>query len=196
MEGVYYLLHSAHNAAIVYLTAPDVYNTIVHYDSVALSTKNTVALELVFALHLYHIAYYWRKLRFDDWLHHGLMIGVALPIGTFLDSGTLLGYSLFFTTGLPGCIDYFLLFLTRNNILNKDIEKRVNYCLNTWIRSPGTASHAVLTLIYLMHSKPHVIIQVLGLFTALLNYWNGQYFMAQVVYDAGVRRIWDYTVSV
>ena len=43
--------------------------------------------------------------------HHILMIGIALPIGWFVDSKSLLGYSLFFTTGLPGGIDYFLLFL-------------------------------------------------------------------------------------
>ena len=192
LEGIYYLIHSVHNAAIVYSTAPDIYTTIVHYDTLAtLGNKNTFALELVFALHIYHIAYYWRKFRYDDWLHHGLMIGLALPIGTYLESGSLLGYSLFFTTGLPGCIDYFLLFLTRNNCIEKDTEKRVNYYLNTWIRSPGTASHAILTLIFLLHTYPYSFVQVLGLLTAFLNYWNGQYFMAQIVYDAGVRRLWN-----
>jgi len=193
LEGIYYLIHSVHNAVIVYSTAPDIYTTIVHYDTLATTggNKNTFALELVFALHIYHIAYYWRKFRYDDWLHHGLMIGLALPIGTYLEAGSLLGYSLFFTTGLPGCIDYFLLFLTRNNCIEKDTEKRVNYYLNTWIRSPGTASHAVLTLIFLLHAYPYSFVQVLGLLTAVLNYWNGQYFMAQIVYDAGVRRIWN-----
>jgi hypothetical protein len=141
-----------------------------------------MAMDFVFALHLYHIALYWRKFRFDDWLHHILMIGVALPIGAYVDSKSLLGYSLFFTTGLPGGIDYFLLFLTRNNWLNKNYEKNINSWLNTWIRSPGCISHATLSLV-LTHSEclQYSLDWWLGVCVSFLTYWNGQYFMKQVV---------------
>jgi hypothetical protein len=188
LQNPYYGLHAIHNAAIVYLTAPDIRNTIQNFHSLwdLRFDKNMWALELVFALHIYHILAYYKKLRFDDWLHHILMIGIALPIGTYLDSGPLLGYSLFFTTGLPGGIDYALLFLNRNGFLRKDIEKKVNCWLNTWIRSPGTASHAVLTTIFILqYVEAWTLAWYLGLLTAVLNYWNGQYFMNQVVYDAG-----------
>ena len=33
------------------------------------------------ALHIYHIISYFNKLKFDDYLHHGLMVFVALPLG-------------------------------------------------------------------------------------------------------------------
>jgi hypothetical protein len=191
LEGVYYAVHTIHNAGIVYLTAPEVYQTLTDFGSVATAPTNYFAAELVFALHLYHCLYYWRKFRFDDWLHHILMIGVALPIGIAVPSGTLLGFSLFFTTGLPGGIDYFLLFLTRNLWINRLTEKRVNAWLATWIRAPGCVAQAALTLAFL--SMQNVVTAStyawLAYLTAGLNYWNGMYFASQVLYDAGSRQV-------
>jgi hypothetical protein len=191
LEGVYYAVHSLHNAGVVYLTGNEVYQTLTDFNSLAGAPTNYFAAELVFALHLYHCIYYWRKFRFDDWLHHILMIGFALPIGIFVPSGTLLGFSLFFTTGLPGGIDYFLLFLTRNAWLRRETEKRVNAWLATWIRAPGCVAQAALTLAFLsMQNKQGAQNLVwLAYLTALLNYWNGMYFAAQVLYDAGTRHV-------
>lgn len=182
IDGIYYLMHSLHNGVIVYLTGYEVYKTLTDFKYVLSSPKNMLALEFVFALHFYHIARYWRKFRFDDWLHHILMIGIALPIGWIADSRTLLGYSLFFTTGLPGGIDYALLCLTRNNLLNKTTEKNINAWLNTWIRSPGCISHATLTLM-LISIESIMFSQMwwYGIIVASLTFWNGQYFMRQVV---------------
>ncbi len=185
LQGVYYMLHAIHNAAIVHVTAVDVLMTLCAFEHISTFPTNYLAIQLCVALHVYHVLLYWRKFRADDWLHHTLMVGVALPIGGLLPSGTLLGYSLFFTTGLPGCIDYLLLFCTRNGYLERDVEKRVNAALNVWVRSPGCVSQAALTLAYLsMHtaaSSPWFIAGALC--TAALNYWNGQYFMEQVVSD-------------
>jgi hypothetical protein len=182
LDGIYYLIHSLHNGVIVYLTGQEVFSTLTNFKYVLTSPKNMIALEFVFALHFYHLAIYWKKFRMDDWLHHILMIGIALPIGWVADSGSLLGYSLFFTTGLPGGIDYALLFLTRNNWLNRNTEKIVNAWLNTWIRSPGCISHATLTL-SLISLKSQVFSQMwwFGIIVAILTFWNGQYFMRQVV---------------
>jgi hypothetical protein len=191
LEGIYYAVHSIHNAGIVYLTAHEVYQTLTDFGSVATAPTNYFAAELVFALHLYHCIYYWRKFRFDDWLHHILMIGVALPIGIAVPSGTLLGFSLFFTTGLPGGIDYFLLFLTRNLWIHRLTEKRVNAWLATWIRAPGCVAQAALTLalISMQNTATHNPYVCLAYLTAALNYWNGMYFAAQVLYDAGTRQV-------
>jgi hypothetical protein len=117
------------------------------------------------------------------------MIGIALPIGGLLPSGTLLGYSLFFTTGLPGGIDYTMMFLTRNNFLERDTEKYINTYLQTWIRSPGCVSHATYTLAFLSTHAFSRLEQIGILIVAGLNYWNGQYFMEQVLLDAGARRL-------
>ena len=189
-KGTYYIIHSLHNAAIVYLTFPDVTKTLTDFSHISHSLVNYQSLELCFALHAYHIVMYWNQLRKDDWLHHGLMIGIALPIGGLLPAGTLLGYSLFFTTGLPGMIDYAALFLTRNAWIHKDTEKRINTCLNVWIRSPGCISHAILTVLFVStFQEPSVFFLFFAYIAGFLNYWNGQYFMQQIVYDAGARGI-------
>jgi hypothetical protein len=191
LQGVYYLLHALHNGVIVYLTAGDFWYSLTDFTTVGTVTNNMEALRWVFALHFYHVLLYWRKFRFDDWLHHALMIGVALPLGGLLPAGRLLGYSLFFTTGLPGGIDYLLLFLNRNNIIGREIEKWANGWLNVWVRSPGCTSHAALTLAFLStQTAPDLLFWFGAFLTAALNYWNGQYFMFQVVYDAGERHIY------
>lgn len=190
LKGVYYLIHSIHNTAIVYYTGTEVYQSLMNFPSIAQSPTNVQALQLCFALHIYHIVMYWKKFRMDDWLHHGLMIGIALPFGGYLPSGSLLGYSLFFTTGLPGMVDYCLLFLARNDWLDKDIEKRVNAWLNVWIRSPGCVSHAALVCAYVSTLHNSSTLFLYGAYiTACLTYWNGQYFMRQIVYDVGSRQI-------
>jgi len=66
-------------------------------------------------------------------LHHILMILVALPISFLAKTGSLLGHSLFYTTGLPGGIDYLMLVLVRNGIINKltapnHLVSYGNYC--------------------------------------------------------------------
>ena len=53
---------------------------------------------------------YYNKLKFDDYLHHGLMVFVALPLGIYLNSGSLLDHGYFYLTGPPGGINYLLLF--------------------------------------------------------------------------------------
>ena len=182
LDGIYYLLHSLHNGVIIYLTGQEVFNTLTDFNYIRSSSKNMLALECVFALHLYHLAVYWRKFRMDDWLHHILMIGIALPIGWITNSKSLLGYSLFFTTGLPGGIDYTLLFLNRNNWLNRNTEKAINAWLNTWIRSPGCISHATLTLMLI--SVDTIMFSYMwwyGIIAATLTFWNGQYFMRQII---------------
>ena len=192
-QGAYYAVHAFHNACIVHFTAADVWHTLTDFATVGSVGPNMDALRFCFALHLYHCIMYWQKFRFDDWLHHGLMIGIALPLGWALPSGRLLGFSLFFTTGLPGGIDYVLLFLNRNGLVSRSIEKRVNTWLNVWIRAPGTAAEAALSLVYLSSTMDTATTfqLVAGLTTAALNYWNGQYFMQQVVWDYAQRSLFE-----
>jgi hypothetical protein len=188
-DGVYYAVHSLHNAAIVYSTYNEVVMSLTNFPAAIHQPVNLFAVQICSALHMYHILYYYSKLRFDDWLHHGLMIGIALPIGAVVPSGTMLGFSLFFTTGLPGGIDYFMLFLTRNNWLRRETEKRINTWLNVWIRSPGCVAQAALSILAL-HMNAHMLSPIAwyaGMVAGLLNYWNGQYFMQQVVFDLGKR---------
>ena len=178
VKNPYYLLHSVHNAAIVWLTASDVALVFTDLHGLAAYEPNYNAAALVFALHLYHCILYWRRFLVDDWLHHVLMIFVALPIGVLTPCSALLGFSLFFSTGLSGGIDYMLLFLVRNGWLHPMVEKRINRQLHLWIRGPGCVAHGAFTAALAL-SDPNP--NWLGLVPAALMYWNGQYFLNQVV---------------
>jgi hypothetical protein len=182
-QSPYYAVHAIHNGYIVYSTWDDVVTTFTDFKHLALHSPNYDAAIAVAALHLYHILMYRKNFRLDDWLHHILMIFVALPIGFYVQSSTLLGFSLFFSTGLSGGIDYVLLFLSRNGLLSRGIQKRVNRWLSVWIRSPGCVSHAALNVAYAFMSGEVGWPLGISLIPAALMYWNGQYFMQQVVAD-------------
>jgi hypothetical protein len=182
-QNPYYAIHALHNALIVMTTAGDVWNTFTDYYNLTHYTANWSAAYLCFALHLYHCIAYWRTFRADDWLHHILMVGLALPMGLWVDNTPLLGFSLFFTTGLPGGIDYALLFGVRNGWIKRQAEKHVNDALNVWIRSPGCIAMAALSIPPALQlvSQQSGWVTAAMILPAILNYWNGQYFMRQVV---------------
>jgi len=184
-QNPYYAVHTIHNALIVYNTAPDVYHSFTQLTDLSPYPTNWTAIQLCVALHLYHILLYWRSFRFDDWLHHVLMVGLALPLGSMIDGHTFMGMSLFFTTGLPGGIDYALLFGVRNGYVHRETEKKVNTFLNVWIRSPGCLAMAALSAAYILSRQGESdLLKAVAMIPPFLNYWNGQYFMQQVVQDS------------
>jgi hypothetical protein len=172
----YYAVHVVHNLAITALTVGDVWASFTRFG--AARPINWLAVYLCYALHLYHVIDYYPVFRFDDWLHHGLMIGVALPLGCSVPSGALLGCNLFFTTGLPGAISYALLFAERNAILDRPIVKRYNAATNLWLRAPGCVAHAALTVALALTSGQNMFSSLL---ISGLTAWNGLYFMRQAL---------------
>lgn len=185
LQRPYYAVHVLHNAAMVALTAGDVRDSFTRLYELPTLPVTWPAIWLCFALHFYHLWLYWRSFRFDDWLHHGLMIGVALPLGCVISgAGPLIGFSLFFTTGLPGGVSYAALWLERNGCMRRLTEKRLNRFMNVWVRAPGCVAHAALTAAVILSSQQGQGVGwqlVGGLLTAALTGWNGMYFMEQVV---------------
>jgi hypothetical protein len=186
----YYAVHVVHNALIVATTATSVVRAFTDFYAISSHPMDWVAAYLCFALHAYHIMDYWHVFQFDDWLHHGLMIGVALPLGCAGPAGSLLGMNLFFTTGLPGGLSYALLFAERNGWITREQEKKINVPIHVWIRAPGCIAHAALTTAAVL-SAPYVTTGqiAVALLVAALTFWNGQYFMQQVVAAAHRPRI-------
>jgi hypothetical protein len=77
-----------------------------------------------------------------------------------------------------------MLFGVRNGYVQKETEKRVNTFLNVWIRSPGCVAMATLSFVYiLVRQGDPSLLKTLAFIPSVLNYWNGQYFMEQVVRD-------------
>ena len=125
-KGNYYLIHGISNMFITIACINDVKQSYLNLNNFMNYPINYYPSIITLSLHSYHIINYYNKLLFDDWLHHLLMCGVALPIGINMNSGFLLNHSLFFLTGLPGGINYINMFLTRNNIMNRLNQKRIN----------------------------------------------------------------------
>ena len=178
----YYAVHVIHNMGIVGLTVFDLHRSFAHLYTATEYPVNWWAIYLCVALHAYHIIDYLPSLRFDDWLHHGLMIGVAIPLGLNAPSGALFGANLFFTTGLPGLISYSLLFAERNGLLAKSRVQTLNKWTHLWIRAPGCVAQAALVTAVSL-STPDVPLeqQMIGCSIALLTAWNGLYFMEQAL---------------
>lgn len=180
IEGRYYLNHFIGNMIIVYITLPYMINS---YTDIIIDGNMNNATSIVYSIHIYHMIWYYNKLRYDDWLHHLVMVGIALPLTYFVSENNLIGHCLFFTTGLPGGIDYFMLFLIRNNMMNRITEKNINRLINLWIRCPGCISNVTLVL-YNIIKYYNTITNTMLLSSLIIMgtvYWNGIYFMEQVV---------------
>ena len=187
-KGNYYLLHGISNMIITYACLNDVYLTYTDLFNYYTHQVNYIPTIITFSLHSYHIINYFDKLLFDDWLHHILMCGVALPIGICINSGYLLNHGLFFLTGLPGGLNYLNMFLTRNNFMRKLTQKKINSFLNLYVRCPGCVSHSVITFIVYNQNYENISDHEKYLIwcTAILTFWNGIYFMEQVVSNYAV----------
>jgi len=188
VEGKYYLIHFINNLFITFYTYPNVIDSFVDLFNYANYVTNPQTVIITVALHLYHVIVYFKKLRFDDWLHHILMIAIVIPISVSMNVGCLLGLGLFFITGLPGGIDYLLLFLVRNKIIDKLLEKKINTYLNIWIRCPGCIIHSTMSTMVLLRIAPKLsYLSLLGCFSCMaIIFWNGIYFMNQVVQNYAI----------
>jgi hypothetical protein len=135
-KGRYFLLHSIVNVIVTYLIWDDIctslqFPTLIY----KLPLKITSGYSCAIALHLYHCLFY--KLNFTDVLHHFIMIGIATPYTIYFQPYIVSNLPLLMLNGIPGAIDYFLLYLIDVKII-KDflIEKKINLFLNIWIREP------------------------------------------------------------
>lgn len=85
----------------------------------------------IFALHFYHMAFF-RPLPLIDWIHHGVMVVVMLPLAYCMVPGHLLGHGAFYASGFPGGVDYLMLVLVKKGWMCSIDEKKYN----TYIQVP------------------------------------------------------------
>lgn len=192
----YYFIHSINNAIVVYYALPALSFSVKNLYNFKEYTGGPECVILTFALHAYHIIEYFNKLTYYDYLHHGTMCFIALPLGICFNSGSLMDYSLFFLTGLPGAIDYMLLFLVRNEFIEKLTEKKINNFINLWIRCPGSISQVTMSAI--VYSNNNIINDIEKYFvfiTSILVFWNGIYFMNLVVSDYAIQKYKKYQLE-
>ena len=185
-RGNYYFNHFLCNLFVTLFTAKDVLRSYTDFAHCEKYTCNSNVVSLIYGLHLYHSLYYFQKLGFDDITHHVSALCVCVPLALYYSPGSLLGYSFFFTTGLPGMVNYLLLWLQRNELYDRKKQKSWNQFLNVWIRNPGCISCATLIVLKacLTETKEYFYASII---VALITVWNGSYFMEQVVADYAKR---------
>lgn len=136
-EARYYLLHAVVNLVVVVLIMPDVVAFIKDPLAGLEGEYTDGPLAATVGLHLFHCISQAKKLQLVDWVHHlisnMLVCGLCFPF----HYGPLMNWACLYVCGLPGGIDYFLLFLVKQGHMEKRTEKRLNRFLNMWIRLPG-----------------------------------------------------------
>ena len=189
IQGSYYLLHFMANAYIVANTFDHVFLCFTNFHDHLHLPIVYGCIEVTMALHIYHVIIYHSKFRLDDWLHHILMVFFTLPMTTlFTTCGIVVSNGLFFTTGLPGGIDYLLLFLVKNDwLVTRQTEKKINTWLNVWVRCPGCILTASFVLGLLQQhcrdvAVSYTYITITMCIIATL-YWNGIHFMNSAAKD-------------
>ena len=184
----YYLLHAIVNAAVCVL----IYDDCVRFLRDPLAgldgPYSDGALAMTVGLHLFHCASQAKTLTAVDWAHHlvsnMLVSGLCFPF----NFGPLQNWACLFVCGLPGGIDYALLFLVKLGKLSKAREKSINRFLNMWIRLPGILSFVPFA--YCCHAVGRTSVGP-GLLTlqAVLNSVNAIYFADRVVANAATHAL-------
>lgn len=176
----WFLLHSVSNAVITTLTTQDLVDCITTNNYDGWSSLTGHAISVAVALHVYHIIAFWDNMKNSDWLHHGLMCGIGAPL-SIISPTKVTGASLWFLSGFPGMIDYFLLWLVKIGKIDYMTEKHIYAQLTIWLRAPGCMLCSVLML-------PQIKYNPLGLVAFLntcLAFWNGQYYTMLTLRDYG-----------
>jgi len=135
----YFLLHTIFNAWVSWMVFDDVIFTLLNpldiYQKTYFSESGILTTLGIMCFHLNHLFFY-SNLTTEDWLHH-IISSLLVPITAFIfPFSHILALSNIVMCGIPGGIDYFMLFLVKLNKLNKMTEKKVNRFLNLLIRWP------------------------------------------------------------
>ncbi len=181
-KGRWYFIHSVFNFVAIYDAFDEFWFVVV--DPLGdFPNKNIKGISMILALHLYHAAFF--KLKTMDWVHHIIMMSLIIVPFLMPKSITLTNCFIFFTSGLPGGIDYMLMALVKRGDILSITEKKINTEINVWLRSPGILYCCVVVYIrYLYRDHEQKIITFI---TILIMIWNSQYFMKIVVYAYGKR---------
>lgn len=174
----WFFLHSIINFIISYYALSDVITCTINnnicykinwnFNSVKVYNYSTL-------LHLYHCIFF--NLTKDDYFHHILMVCICGTL-CYLIKSIISSFALFFLTGLPGAIDYMLLYLVKKNKIKSISEKKIYTYLSAYLRAPGCTyalSLGMNGVINYYNEKKYNELLIL-LITIIIVFWNGQFY--------------------
>lgn len=180
----WFFIHFIINSYITIYGFQDLVYSLTHLETCSIS-KWTYGIELfssVIALHLYHIFHF--RLNSLDWLHHISMAIISSPIILLYNNTCTSNVGLWFTSGFPGAIDYFVLWLVKMGYCHKEFEKKLYIYINVWLRSPGCLYSTVLQLGMLPYLHQYSYLEIFGkMWLIFILFWNGQFFMHTTLRD-------------
>lgn len=149
----------------------------------AVDVDGQMAIYSAIILHLYHIVVFYPYLTHNDYVHHGFMLGISGPL-CLLYPSRLVVMGLWFMSGFPGMIDYFLLWCVKMNWVDTMTEKYIYTLITMLVRSPGCllSSFAAVPLLMNPSWTGGYVAMVLN---AALTFWNGQYYAMMTCFDYG-----------
>ena len=148
--------------------------------------KTSEVFTLVNCVHIYHAIVFKNYLKKDEWIHHSVM-AICSFLAYFFNHTKITTVSMWFLSGLPGAIDYFLLWLIKIGHLQKNIEKKAYVCISLLLRSPGCVISTLLQILSITIDNSLITIFI-KLFIAFLVFGNGQYYMYVTIKDAAKQK--------
>eukprot|EP00756_Hemistasia_phaeocysticola_P009295 Hpha_TRINITY_DN14862_c0_g2::TRINITY_DN14862_c0_g2_i1::g.170408::m.170408 len=159
-------------------------NVKVFHDTSLFGDASVWPLTIVNSVHLYHMVAF-RDLSAADYFHHLLFIPTIGLTGQMCAWGALGNWQAFFISGLPGGVDYFMLYLQKEAKLEKMQEKRYNANLNIWCRMPGILVATILAYAGLLDGRYHGPMWAL-IMQLVLPPYNALYYAKQAVANYSV----------
>lgn len=181
----FFLVHCVVNTLIIVYVLPDTLRVLRSPESAIFAPFHPRPLQLVVALHLYHMKDY-RHLTTVDWVHHLSVLALAGLTHSHRGRGPgpLCNFCLFFICGLPGLIDYCMLVARRWNRLSSLTEKKWNTVLHVWIRCPGLIAYGVFAYAANAITGWRIPLSRLAFFVVPVIF-NGIYFAHRVCQNYG-----------
>lgn len=184
-------LHAVANFFVVLAHFDDVLNVYRHPLDCMNHSPDTTGTMIVLSLHIYHVLFFYKSLEMTDWVHHIVMCFIVLPIGYFLQPGSLLGHGAFWASGLPGGINYIMLVLVKLQKMKEENQRRINGYLHLYMRAPFCLFHSLFsyltfirwhdTFLTIQKNEMWLLYCFATIVTFLAFYWNGMYFAEEVV---------------
>jgi hypothetical protein len=202
----WFFIHSLANAYISFNTIGDVFRVFTEpevalFRPMSMEPINYSNAIMLGALHVYHLLAYWKDIDSADIFHHFCFVPFNqmaifwphLSGWENLQWGSIINMLNFFTCGLPGGIDYFLLGLTKIKKMDYLHHKRLQAMINVWLRAPGIIAACVLCLFEGQRNwdRTPTSGKVIPWICFVLIGYNGIHYMEAVVLSAG-RKIEDF----
>lgn len=175
----WFFLHCIINWFVVYYSVSDVCTCLLKNNECHKITWNNNSIKVynyAFLLHIYHCIFF--KLNADDYLHHFMMVAICGTLCYMLQS-IISSFALFFLSGLPGAIDYMLLYLVKRNKIHTVTEKIIYTYLSAYLRAPGCTFTLLIGfngLIDFYNNNQKLNFYIL-LLTISIIFWNGQFYL-------------------